>query len=308
MRVLGDLGLEATEARPARDELRFAAVLRVGSRRLLVEVRRDVRDRDAEDLVEDLPADSIVVADRFSPKARVLFDQHQVGWLDRRGHLRLVLPPGIFIDKDVAPLVLEGRGRTANLFTAVGLDVALALLLEPAGQLGIREISRRTGASAGRVSELLGELGRQGLVNRDRTPAIPDLFEAVVGAWHPQWVALGRTPATDPALRLAGIQAAIRHGAPLAVTQGWAPEFYVRDEFALRRVVRTYPPDLGQSIFPLAQVAVCPSRYAFDQSGEADHEHPIVNHVVAALDLAQDQGRGREALEQWNPPGIIRVW
>jgi len=132
VRVLGDLGLEATEARPARDELRFAAVLRVGSRRLLVEVRRDVRDRDAEDLVEDLPADSIVVADRFSPKARVLFDQHQVGWLDRRGHLRLVLPPGIFIDKDVAPLVLEGRGRTANLFTAVGLDVALALLLEPA--------------------------------------------------------------------------------------------------------------------------------------------------------------------------------
>jgi hypothetical protein len=28
-----------------------------------------------------------------------------------------------------------------------------------------------------------------------------------------------------------------------------------------------------------------------------------------ALDLARDAGRGREALEQWNPPeGFVRVW
>ena len=30
--------------------------------------------------------------------------------------------------------------------------------------------------------------------------------------------------------------------------------------------------------------------------------------VLVALDLAQDQGRGREALEQWSPSGAIRVW
>ncbi len=231
-----------------------------------------------------------------------------IGWLDRRGHLRLVLPPGIFIDRDIDPLIAEGRGRAANPFTTVGLDIAMALLLEPTGSLGVREISRRTGASAGRVSELLGELRAQGLVNRDGTPAIPDLFEAVVGAWDPQWVSLGATPPPDPTLRLGGLLAAIWHGVPLVVTEGWPPELYVRDEFALRRLVRTFPPDLERTIFPVAKVAVCPSPYGFDQARGNDLELPVVNHVIVALDLAQDEGRGREALGQWNPQEAVRVW
>jgi hypothetical protein len=41
---------------------------------------------------------------------------------------------------------------------------------------------------------------------------------------------------------------------------------------------------------------------------DADLEWPVVNHVIAALDLAQDQGRGREALAQWDPKGLARVW
>ncbi|MCL4446668.1 MAG: hypothetical protein M1134_07400 [Actinobacteria bacterium] len=308
VRVLGGLGLEATEIRSAGDERRFDAILRVGTRRVLVEVKRDVRDGDAQQLADSMPSDSIVVADRFSPRARTLLDRRQIGWLDRRGHLRLILPPGIFIDKEVEPLVVEAQGRAANPFTPVGLDVAIAVLLEPSRALGVREISRRTGASVGRISELLRELRRQGVVNRDGTPAIPDLFEAIVDAWDPKWVALGGTPPPDSTLRLAGLQAAIWHGVPLAVTEGWPPELYLRDKFALRRLVRTYPPDLEETISPVAKVAVCPSLYGFDQARETELEFPVVNHVVVALDLAQDQGRGREALEQWNPESSVRVW
>jgi hypothetical protein len=307
VRVLGGIGLVATEARTTNADGHVDAVLRVGNRRLAVEVRRDVRENDAQDLVAQLQAHSLVVADRFSPRARILLDEHHISWLDRRGHLRLVLPPGIFIDRDVDPLIIQERGRAANAFTPAGLDVAIALLLQPAQPPGVREISRRTATSAGRVSQLLREFRAQGLVNRNGTPAIPELFEAVADAWDPKWVALGGTPGPDPTLRLGGIQAASRLGVPLVVTDGWPSEFYVRDEFVLRRLVRTYQADRERTIVPIAKVAVCPSPYGFDQT-DPDAETSVVNHVVVALDLAQDQGRGREALDQWNPEGVVRVW
>ncbi len=53
----------------------------------------------------------------------------------------------VFIDKEIGPLAVEVRGRAANPFTPVGLDVAIAVLLEANHALGVREISRRTGAS-----------------------------------------------------------------------------------------------------------------------------------------------------------------
>jgi hypothetical protein len=181
-------------------------------------------------------------------------------------------------------------------------------LLDPVQAPGVREISRRTKTSAGRVSQLVHELRTEGLVNRDGTPAIPDLFEAVVDAWHPQWVALGGSPPPDPTLRLSGVRAAIWHGVPLVVTDDWPAELYVRDEFALRRLVRTYPTALEQTIHPAARVAVCPSPYGFDQARGKNLEFPVVNPIVVALDLAQDEGRGREALDQWHPQEITRVW
>ncbi len=308
VRVLDGLGLVATEALAMTEDRSVDAVLRVGNRRLLVEVKRDVRDIDAQHLAGRLPEHSLVVADRLSPRARALLEEHRIGWLDRRGHLRLVLPPGIFIDRDIDPLIVDARGRSANPFTTVGLGVAIALLLDPTEPVGVRDISRRTGASVGRVSELLRELRALGLVNRDVTPAIPELFEAVVGAWDPQWVTLGGTPPPDPALRLGGLHAAIWHGVPMALSASWPPELYVRDEFALRRLVRSYPPDLERTISPVAKAAVCPSPYGFDQARDGNLEFPVVNHVIVALDLALDRGRGREALEQWHPEGVVRVW
>lgn len=305
--VLNDLGLVAEEG-DFDGGLGADAVLGVGGRRLPVEVRRDVRENEARDLIGRMPDHSLVVADRFSPMARERLQEHHIGWLDRRGHIRLVLPPGIFIDRDIDPLIVEPTARVANLFTTPGFDVAMALLLDPTGRIGVREISRRAGVSVGRVSELLKELRARGLVNRDGTPVTPDLFDAVADAWKPDWLDLGGTPPPDPTLRLGGLRAATWHRVPLVLTEGWPPEIYVRDEFALRRLVRTYPPDAEQRIVPVAKAAVCPSPYGFDRSMDSDLAWPVVNHVVVALDLAQDQGRGREAHGEWEPEGVIRVW
>jgi hypothetical protein len=307
VRVLDQMGLVAIDASPARGNRPFDAVLKIGTRRLPVEVKGDVRDDDARVMVEVMPEHSLVVADRFSPRARAVLDEARIGWLDRRGHLRLVLPPGIFIDRDIDPLIVE-TGRTGNPFTTAGLDVAMALLLDPIQPPGVREIARRTGASPGRVSQLVRELRVLGLVNRNGTPAIPELFEAVVEAWEPEWVALGGTPPPDPELRLGGVRAALWHGVPLVVTEDWPIELYARDQFALRRLLRTFPPDLTQTIHPAARVAVCPSPYGFDQAMKVDNDFPVVNDVMVALDLAQDRGRGREALDQWHPSGVVRVW
>jgi hypothetical protein len=63
-----------------------------------------------------------------------------------------------------------------------------------------------------------------------------------------------------------------------------------------------------QKIVPIARTAVCPSPYGFDRSVDSDLAWPAVNHVVVALDLAQDRGRGREALDEWEPEGVLRVW
>ena len=54
---------------------------------------------------------------------------------------------------------------------------------------------------------------------------------------------------------------------------------------------------------------MCPSRYGWSVPAQLpDHDFPVANHVVVALDLAQDLGRGREILEGWNPEGHVRVW
>jgi hypothetical protein len=307
VKVLDSMGLLATEARRGGADRSFDAVLRVGNRRLPVAVTRDVRDLAAHDLIDRMPPHSLVVADRFSPRARTLLDEHKIGWLDRRGHLRLVLPPGIFIDRDIDPLIDE-RASAKNPFTSAGLDVAIALLLEPIGSPGVRAISRQTSISAGRVSQLLNEFRRQGLVNRVGTPALPELFEAVVDAWDPHWVALDAVPPPDPTLHLGGLHAASWWGVPLVVTKGWPVELYVRDEFALRRLIRTYEPDPERTIVPAAKVAVCPSPFGYDQATDTHLDFPVINPIVVALDLAQDQGRGREALEQWEPEGVVRVW
>lgn len=58
--------------------------------------------------------------------------------------------------------------------------------------------------------------------------------------------------------------------------------------------------------------AVAPVRLvchqSFDHSEGSGRRWPVVGHIVAALDNAQDKARGLEALSDWQLEGIVRAW
>ena len=127
-------------------------------------------------------------------------------------------------------------------------------------------------------------------------------------AWTPSWRPLGSLPESDGNLfRLSGTLGAVWHMAPVAATADWPAELYVESHVELRSVLRSYGVPSG---LPSAgRVAVCPSRYGWSVPAQLlRHDFPVANHVVVALDLAQDRGRGREILEDWDPEGQVRVW
>ena len=76
----------------------------------------------------------VVVADRVSAQLGELLNDIDAGWLDRRGHLRLVRP-GVVIDTDVPSMILPSvRGAPLPddpCATPVGREVASELLVAP---------------------------------------------------------------------------------------------------------------------------------------------------------------------------------
>ncbi len=282
------------------------AVIEVGGRQIPVETRRSVSRTEAEGLARQL-AGGLLVADRISAEARRVLAEGRVAWLDRRGHLQL-RDTALHIDADVPPLVGPEPTRVTDPFVPTGLDVGIALLLEPEQAHRTTEVAALIGRSPGRVSEILAALRDRGLIDRSGRPSIPDLFDEMADAWTPAWRPLGSLPASDPDLyRLSGTLGAVWHQAPVVATADWPAELYVESQGELRSVLRTHgvPPGMPSA----GRVAVCPSRFGWSVSAELPHhEFPVANHVVVALDLAQDRGRGREILEGWNPEGHVRVW
>ena len=304
-RTLSDLDI-STHLRPD-------LLLEVGDQILLIEVKNRVTESDVGGVVAQMrkharaaKADGVlVVADRISMPARDVLSSSGIGWLDRRGHLRIRWP-GLFVDTDVPPLVAEPTDRVVDLFSATGCDVAIALLLSPAERLGTMEIARRIERSPGRASELLAAMRNAGLVESTGQPLIPDLFNALADEWSPRWYPLAATPPPAPMYRLSGTLGAIWHRAPVVATSDWPPEIYVDDRWNLRHLLSSV--GLADEEPAAASVALCPSRYGFSIEAGINEEFPVANHVVVALDLAQDPGRGREILDAWTPEGHIRVW
>lgn len=157
---------------------------------------------------------------------------------------------------------------------------------------------------------------------------IPDLFHELLAVWRRRAVSLAAPPGTgvQEALRLKlGLDepenstgwaltdtlAAASWGIPIVARDDHPPDFYVPAESALR-AARSL---LGHAADPAARactVAVAPVRLAclrrVDHSQTSGEGWPVANHIVVALDIAQDRARGLEALQQWNPEGIVRAW
>lgn len=273
---------------------------------ILVETRRSVSQTEAEGLARRF-AGGIIVADRISKEARRVLAVGRVAWLDRRGHLQL-RGATVRIDADVPPLLQPEPTRVTELFVPTGLDVAVALLLHPQESHRTTEVATLIGRSPGRVSEILAAMRDRGLVDRHGRPSIPDLFDEMADAWTPSWRPLETLPQPDADLfRLSGTLGAVWHKAPVVATADWPAELYVQDQSELRAVLRSH--GAPSEMPPAGRVAICPSRYGWSVPAEFSHHgFPVANHIVVALDLAQDRGRGREILEGWDPEGHVRVW
>lgn len=272
----------------------------------------------------------VVVADQIPASLRPILNDAGIGWLDRRGHLRLVAE-GLFIDTDIAPASRFASIRSSP--TAIsgrsGLSAAMGLLVRPDSPMSITAIARLAGLDVSSVSRAMSALSDSQLaerVGRGRyRPLTPELFWALADAW-PGTRTSARLSSTDlkdprlganvndldaPGWAMAGERGAVVWGAPLVLTGDYPTHLYVPDEESIRRAKVIGGNDVATSEArqPFVELAVDPvgllthDRYPAKKAGA-----PLAHPVACALDLAATS-RGREALDQWDPPeGFARVW
>lgn len=162
-----------------------------------------------------------------------------------------------------------------------------------------------------------------GYVNGDGSPVVPDLFWATVEHWSPKWVSLAKPIDADPRLLVqldanlddldqlgwcvAGDAAAAAWHAPSVGGDIGARQWYVPSLDVLDTLRWT----LGEPEHrerAAAFVAVAPTPVICHRRADLGIGVPVEPLVGAALDLALDQARGHETLEQWDPESGHRVW
>ena len=329
--ALAQLGVQARQAVGAPDR-GIDLVIEPGETRVQVKHRALVTDEVARRLLSEMPLrpDSVlmVVGDRVTETARRLLIEHRAGYYDLRGHLAL-RSSNVVIDADVEPV--SGRvERTHALSGNAGLEVATALLMEPAAGASVRELARRLGRSASTVSEVLAALRRAGLVDDGHRVEGTQLFWEVADRWRVARIYLARLPVPGDDATIAkplrlGLDdaentigwaltdsaAAVVYGAPLAVRTEQLLDFYVPDLAIVRRST-TLLGSASSRLQARCAVRVAPVPAACSHRVDLatnPFEWPLAHPVFVALDLAQDAGRGREVLSVWTPPDRwARVW
>jgi hypothetical protein len=252
---------------------------------------------------------SVVIADRISEAGRDVLRAAGWGWLDRRGHLRM-WAPGVRIE---APLpssaATAGRPATTNPWTPVGLEIAVAALVDPAEPLTARRVAAITGRSVGATHEMIGRLVGLGLIGpKTHRALLPELFWETSARWPDDgWIPL---PAALSAVaeRIGGEhlvrvdeRAATLGGARIAAVSDLPARCYVTSPSALRRA-RSMA-DRDQPVRTWVRAA--PVRWLPEHPEHApDDAHPwrVAHPIVCALRLAADPARGREIVQAW---GIV---
>ncbi len=269
----------------------------------------------------------LVVAERIASDAKQSFRKSGINYFDRRGELRIVDPP-LVIDTVVESAQPIGAGAGGSLDSQVSKEVAIACLLTPDQPHGVREIGRCIDRAPSAVSDAMAGLRNDGLLTSEGEAMVPDLFQELLAVWRRRPVSLAALP--DPRARgaerlglgldepeetmgwaLTDTLAAASWGMPIVARGDHPPEFYVPSESELRAARSV----LGEASDPntrACSVAVAPVRLAclrrLDHSATTGERWPVANHIVVALDIAQDRARGLEALEQWQREGIVRAW
>lgn len=269
----------------------------------------------------------VIVASRITSAARDLFNESGVSWLDLRGHLRLVTP-GFFVDTAVAGLsepVPERRGVIGQ----VGMELAALLLMKPWKPWGVREAAEALSRAPSSVSQAFSAMRAARLVTDELEPDGPELFWELARHWGSTSADVASLPGPgrvrdNEALRLgfdrveattgwalSDTVAAAYYGAPVAMRADHPLDFYVPDRSTLRRAVHLLGP-APSAAQRAGQVRVAPVPAVCDRridGADWSTEWPLAHPLFVALDLAQDPGRGREILRDWDPTDPVqRVW
>jgi hypothetical protein len=239
--------------------------------------------------------------------------------------------PGLLIDADVHPARGTAPGATfptgrTGVGAAVSLLVAASLpsvdewsSVAPS----IREIAQLAGVAVSGASTAMKSFRTLGYLNGDGSPVVPDLFWATVERWAPRWVSLAKPIDAEAKLLvqldanlddldalgwcLAGDAAAAAWRAPVVGGDIGARQWYVPSPDVLDTLRWTLgEPAPGER--PAAFVAVAPTPVVCRRRVDLGVGVPVEPLVGAALDLALDQARGHETLEQWEPDLGQRVW
>lgn len=307
-------------------------------RRIAIDVKRIALvasqdlDRQIENWKREASAASslrVIVADRVTHDSRRLLRAADISWLDLRGHLHLS-GDGLFIDADVEPV--KRRQPTEPFAGVVGIEVATAILLDPEREVAVRPIARSIQRAPSSVSAVIAGLKRADLVHDDGSVAKAALFSELASVWRTRDEDVASLPQPGDAAVVDALQvgfddipttvgwamsdawAAVAYGAPIAIRSDHPRDFYVPDDRVLRRAVHLLGPSRqSQNRAATLRVtpvkAVCAGRVDGAKAFRSNEHWPLAHPLFVALDLAQDPGRGREALDQWTPPiGWHRVW
>lgn len=274
----------------------------------------------------DLELPLILVADRITESAKRLIRQLGWGYLDLRGEFSL-RSRRLILQASFKPR-WERSQRSRALSGRVGIEVATHILMNPTKSHAIRELAREIGRSPSTVSDVVAALRQDSYVSDDNRLVDARLFWAVAEEWPTDRTYLHERPppGSSSTARALGLEldnpeaagwaltdsaAAAGYGAPIAVRSGQTFDFFVPTAAIQRRARNLLHPsvspvDAGCSV----RVAPVPAACAPRTSLHVDYgEWPATHRVFVALDLAQDEGRGREILENWTPEDEwSRVW
>ena len=323
--ALASIGIAAMVVPP--DSARGSAMLDVEGKSFCVEFRSIVTAAHGEWLVSSPPdgvPPRVLVADRIAQGARAAMRQAGLSFYDQRGTLRLIDPP-LVIDAQV-PAVRSLGPPTMPLSGQVAKEVAIICLTEPGRPHGVRDVARTIDRAPSAVSKAMAGLRNEGLLTSAGEPMVPDLFRELAAVWRRRAFPLAALPSADKweaqRLRLGlddpegtdgwaltDTRAAQSWGMPIIARGDYPPDFYVPTASVLRAArIQLGAPNGDRA----CTVALAPARFVcrhrFDHSHTSGETWPVAGHIVTALDLAQDRARGVEALGQWDPAGIARVW
>ena len=269
----------------------------------------------------------VAVGDLITGPAQQALRDAGWGWLDRRGHF-VLRAKGVHIDADVPTDQRPTTGAAPQRISgSAAISWAAALLLAPEDPPSMREVARRVSLAHSAIVAASKRLKAASLIRADGRPLVPELFWALAEEWHPNTVALAQLPPVGnaetygalgvnpegdgPGWAVAGTVGAVAWGAPVVIGSSYPPDFYVPSAVELRQATLRLGEapryeDRACTVAVAPTPLVCARRFVRDSSEWGDWR--FAHGLFAALDLAQDQARGAEILDDWKPEDFTRVW